>query len=165
MPDGSVDLIYIDPPFNTGKAQTYKRIKTQADSNGDRKGFGGRTYTTQTLSESSYDDVFDDFAAFLIPRLHQAHRLLKEHGSFFLHIDYREAHYCKIWLDKIFGRQQFMNEIIWAYDYGARSKNRWSAKHDTIFWYVKDQKNYTFNYDAIDRIPYLSPGLVGEAKA
>lgn len=165
MPDGSVDLIYIDPPFNTGKPQTYKRIKTQADTNGDRKGFGGRTYTTQTLSESSYDDVFDNFKDFLVPRLHQAHRLLKANGSFFLHIDHREAHYCKIWLDEIFGRQQFMNEIIWAYDYGARSKNRWSAKHDTIFWYVKDQKNYTFNYDAIDRIAYLSPGLVDEAKA
>ena len=58
-----------------------------------------------------------------------------------------------------------MNEIIWAYDYGARSKRKWSPKHDTIFWYAMDPDHYTFNFDAMDRIPYMAPGLVGKEKA
>ena len=162
----SVNLIYIDPPFNTGKLQERTRIKTVRDeAGGDRVGFKGRKYRTEKLGTKAFADEFDDFLEFLEPRLREAHRILAEDGSLFLHIDYREVHYCKVLLDSIFGRECFQNEIIWAYDYGARSKKRWSAKHDSILWYTKDPKRYTFNYDEIDRIPYMAPGLVGEEKA
>ncbi len=165
MPDGEFQLIYIDPPFNTGKAQSRTRIRVTRDDDGDRTGFQGQRYKTHVLGSSAYADAFDDYLAFLRPRLQEAHRVLDDQGSFFFHIDYREVHYCKVMLDKIFGRDSFINEIIWAYDYGARSKTRWSAKHDNILWYAKDPNRYTFNYDAIDRIPYLAPGLVGPEKA
>lgn len=161
----SYDFIYIDPPFNTGRMQTRKRLKTTKDDDGDRVGFKGQRYKTFCVGESSFDDHFVDYIAFLEPRLKEAYRILSHKGSLFFHIDYRESHYCKILLDGIFGRSSFMNEIIWAYDYGARSKSRWSSKHDTIFWYVKDPRNYTFRYDEIDRIPYMAPGLVGPEKA
>ena len=163
--DGSYNLIYIDPPFNTGKTQKRKTIKTIRDDNGDRVGYKGQKYQTIDQGAKSYEDSFDNFKDFIYPRLEEAHRLLTSDGSIFVHIDYREAHYCKIWLDEIFGRDCFMNEIIWAYDYGGRSKKKWSAKHDNIFWYVKDPKNYTFNFDEMDRIPYMAPGLVGPEKA
>lgn len=167
MPDEYVDLIYIDPPFNTGKTQARKRIRTvQAqEGEGDRKGFGGKTYQTEVLGSSDYGDNFDDFDAFIKPRLEQAKRVLKADGSLYFHIDYREVHYCKILLDQIFGRENFLNEIIWAYDFGGRAKNRWPAKHDNILFYAKDQQNYTFNLEDIDRIPYMAPGLVGKEKA
>ena len=162
---GSFDLIYIDPPFNTGKVQSRKRLKTVRDDEGDRIGFQGKRYKTQVLGESSFDDSFGDFMTFVEPRLREAHRLLSPQGSFFFHIDYRESHYCKVMLDEIFGRESFKNEIVWAYDYGARSKKRWSAKHDNIFWYAKDPDDYTYRYDDIDRIRYMAPGLVGPEKA
>ena len=166
IPDGSVNLIYIDPPFNTGKVQKRTQIRTIRDEkNGDRVGFQGKKYKTTKVGTNGFADSFDDFTEFLEPRLAQAHRILAENGSFFLHIDYREVHYCKVLLDRIFGRGCFMNEIIWAYDYGARSKKKWSAKHDNILWYAKDPKNYTFNFDQMDRIPYMAPGLVGPKKA
>lgn len=166
LPDASFDLIYIDPPFNTGKVQTRTRIRTVQDpEGGDRVGFQGKRYRTVRLGSTGFADAFDDFAQFLRPRLLEAHRLLKPEGSFFLHIDYREAHYCKVALDEIFGRDAFLNEIIWAYDYGGRSKKRWSAKHDTIFWYAKTPRSYTFNFEEMDRIPYMAPGLVSKEKA
>ena len=162
---GSFDLIYIDPPFNTGKVQSRTRLRTVRDAAGDRAGFQGNRYRTSRLGTSSFHDSFDDFIEFMAPRLHEAHRLLAPAGSFFLHIDYREVHYCKILLDQIFGRACFINEIIWAYDYGARSKKRWSAKHDNILWYARNPAKYTYRFDDIDRIPYLAPGLVGPEKA
>lgn len=162
---GAFDLIYIDPPFNTGKAQSRKRLKTTRDEQGDRTGFQGKRYRTQVLGESSFHDRFDDYMAFLEPRLREAHRLLAPQGSLFFHIDCRESHYCKVMLDGIFGRDSFQNEIIWAYDYGGRAKRRWPAKHDNIFWYAKDPDNYAYRYEDIDRIPYMAPGLVGPEKA
>jgi site-specific DNA-methyltransferase (adenine-specific) len=165
LPSASVDLIYIDPPFNTGKVQQRTQIKTQADEAGDRTGFSGKRYQTIQVGSRAYTDLFDDYLSFLEPRLVEAYRLLKPHGSLYFHIDYREAHYCKVLLDQIFSRASFLNEIIWAYDYGARSKKKWPAKHDTIFWYARDPQKYTFNYEALDRIPYMAPGLVGPDKA
>lgn len=149
-----VDLIYIDPPFNTGRKQLRNRFHT--DSRG-----------VKICDESyGYDDTYPDFIeGFLTPRMKEAYRILKPTGSLFFHIDYREVHYCKVMLDSIFGRESFMNEIIWAYDYGARTKKKWPAKHDNILWYAKNPNDYTFNYDAMDRIPYMAPGLVGEEKA
>jgi len=165
LPDASVDLIYIDPPFNTGKSQSRTQIKTAADSTGDRTGFQGKRYRTIKVGTKAYADTFDDYLGFIEPRIEEAHRLLKPTGSFFFHIDYREVHYCKVLIDAIFGRASFINEIIWSYDYGARSTKRWSAKHDNILWYAKDPESYTFRYADIDRIPYMAPGLVGPEKA
>jgi site-specific DNA-methyltransferase (adenine-specific) len=165
LPDASYRLIYIDPPFNTGKEQSRRTLETAADPDGKRTGFAGRSYSTKLLSESSYKDSFDDYLAFLAPRLEEAHRLLDDQGTLYFHIDYREAHYCKLLLDEIFGREQFLNEIIWAYDYGARAKSRWPAKHDTILVYVKNAKTYYFNSEAVDREPYMAPGLVTAEKA
>ncbi|MGE3108300.1 MAG: site-specific DNA-methyltransferase [Phycisphaerales bacterium] len=165
FPDASFDLIYIDPPFNTGKVQARTQIQTVRDDNGDRTGFKGQRYRTVKLGTKGYADTFSDYLAFLEPRLEEARRLLKPNGSFFFHIDYREVHYCKVFLDSIFGRESFVNEIIWAYDYGARATRRWSPKHDNILWYARDPENYTYRYDDIDRIPYMAPGLVGPEKA
>jgi site-specific DNA-methyltransferase (adenine-specific) len=165
FPTESVDLIYIDPPFNTGKVQGRTQIKTVRSENGDRVGFQGERYETIKVGTKSYSDLFDDFLGFLEPRLKEAYRILTPSGSMYFHIDYREVHYCKILLDTIFGRECFLNEIIWAYDYGARSKNKWPAKHDNILMYVKNPDDYVFNYDDIERIPYMAPGLVGPEKA
>jgi site-specific DNA-methyltransferase (adenine-specific) len=163
--DGAFQLIYIDPPFNTGHAQTRKTIATEPDARGDRTGFNGRRYKTRLLAESSYRDDFEQYLAFLEPRLREAHRLLSSSGTLYFHIDYREAHYCKLLLDELFGRKCFLNEIVWAYDYGARSKRRWPSKHDTILVYVKDSAGYHFDAEAVDREPYMAPGLVTAEKA
>lgn len=167
LADGCAALIYIDPPFNTGRARRHTRVKVERSTpqDSDRVGFGGQHYKTTRLSSATYGDAFDDFEAFLLPRLQHAHRLLTPTGSFFLHLDPREAHYAKVMADAVFGRDAFLNEIIWAYDFGGRSKRRWPSKHDTILWYAKDPKRYTFHYDAIDRIPYMAPGLVSAEKA
>lgn len=165
FPDESFDLIYIDPPFNTGKRQTRTQIKTVRDDQGDRVGFRGRRYRTVRIGKTEYPDVFSDYMGFLSPRMEEARRLLKPAGSLFFHVDYREVHYCKVMLDQMFGRESFINEIIWAYDYGARTNKRWSPKHDNLLWYARDPKRYTFNHDATDRVPYMAPGLVGAAKA
>ena len=164
--DESFQLVYIDPPFNTGKRQGRRTLETTADaSGGDRTGFGGRRYRTRLLAESSYADHFDDYLTFLAPRLEHARRLLTASGTFYLHVDYREAHYCKLALDEVFGRDCFLNEIIWAYDYGARPKRRWPAKHDTILVYVKTPGGHHFDAVAVDREPYMAPGLVTAEKA
>ena len=165
LEDGAVDLIYIDPPCHTQKQPERRRPKTGRDEDGDRTGFSGRRYRTEELSRLSWNDVFDDYLSFLEPRLVEAHRVLSPTGSFFLHLDYREVHYARVLTDAIFGRTSFQNEIVWAYDYGARSKKRWPAKHDNILWYAKDPANYTFHYAEMARIPYMAPGLVGEEKA
>jgi site-specific DNA-methyltransferase (adenine-specific) len=173
METGCAALIYIDPPFNTGRRQTRARMKTVRDVDGDRIGFGGHRYRTELVSapavatgeSAGYADRFDDFLGFLRPRLVEAHRVLAATGSLFFHIDPREVHYCKVMLDEIFGRECFQNEIIWAYDYGARATKRWPAKHDNILWYTRNPVRYTFNLAESDRIPYMAPGLVGAEKA
>lgn len=186
----SIDLIYIDPPFNTGKTQTRKTIKTIRSKDGDRNGFQGARYKTIEMGQKEYKDSFHNdinglipeeieksyeeiapyasvyyLEQFIKPRILEAYRLLKPHGSLYFHIDYREVHYCKILLDRIFGRECFLNEIIWAYDFGGRAKTKWPAKHDNILFYVKDPKNYVFNTNDIPRIEYMAPGLVGPKKA
>jgi len=163
--DGSFQLIYIDPPFNTGRSQARRTVATVAGEDGDRTGFQGRRYTTKLLAESSYGDSFEDYLAYLGPRLEHARRLLTLSGTLYFHIDYREAHYCKLLLDEIFGRECFLNELIWAYDYGARSRRRWPSKHDTILVYVRDPGAYHFDAEAVDREPYMAPGLVTPEKA
>jgi site-specific DNA-methyltransferase (adenine-specific) len=166
LPDASVELIYIDPPFNTGTTQQRTRIKTVRDAAGDRTGFGGNRYRTEKSANTpAYTDSFDDYLGFLRPRLIEAHRILTPTGSLFVHIDPREVHYVKVMLDGIFTRACFQNEIIWAYDYGARPTKRWPAKHDNILWYTKHPTNYTFHLNATDRIPYMAPALVGPEKA
>jgi site-specific DNA-methyltransferase (adenine-specific) len=163
--DGSFQLVYLDPPFNTGREQTRRTLETVHSEDGDRAGFQGRRYRTRLLAESSYADTFEDYLNFLQPRLQQAHRLLAREGTLYFHIDYREAHYCKLLLDEIFGRECFLNEIVWAYDYGARTRRRWPAKHDTILVYVKDTDSYHFDSEAVEREPYMAPGLVTAEKA
>ncbi|MBC7225089.1 MAG: site-specific DNA-methyltransferase [Anaerolineae bacterium] len=165
MASSSVDLIYIDPPFNTGRTRAHTRLRTVQSEDGDRVGFQGRRYRTVPLGTRSFADVFDDYLAFLEPRLREAHRVLSDKGTLYLHVDYREVHYCKVLLDAIFGRACFLNEIIWAYDYGGRPRRRWPAKHDNILVYVKDPERYVFHAEAVERIPYMAPGLVGPEKA
>jgi site-specific DNA-methyltransferase (adenine-specific) len=163
--DACFQLIYIDPPFNTGRAQVRKTLSVVGDEQGERTGFQGRRYRTRLLAESSYGDAFEDYLGFLAPRLEHARRLLREDGTLYFHIDYREAHRCKLLLDQIFGRECFLNELIWAYDYGARARRRWPAKHDTILVYVKDPAAYFFDSAEVDREPYMAPGLVSAEKA
>jgi site-specific DNA-methyltransferase (adenine-specific) len=165
LPDGAFTLIYLDPPFNTGRAQVRRSMQTPRSATGTRIGFHGLTYETVRGRITTYDDVFADYWAFLEPRLEQAWRLLAHDGTLYLHLDYREVHYAKVLLDQLFGRECFLNEIVWAYDYGARSKSRWPAKHDTILVYVKDPDRYHFDSAAVDREPYMAPGLVGPEKA
>jgi site-specific DNA-methyltransferase (adenine-specific) len=165
IPSESVQLIYIDPPFNTGRTQTRGTTTTTRTDAGNRVGFKGQRYEVVRETVLSYDDEFEDFWSFLEPRLEEAWRLLNETGTLYLHLDYREAHYAKVLLDALFGRECFLNEIIWAYDYGARAKKKWPAKHDNILVYVKDPENYTFNNEAVDREPYMAPGLVTPEKA
>ena len=167
LADESVDLVYLDPPFNTGRRQRRERLRTTraAADAGDRTGFGGRPYETVRLGARSFDDAFDDYLAFLEPFLTEAWRLLKPSGSLYLHLDYREVHYAKLLLDGIFGRECFLNEIVWAYDYGGRPRDRWPAKHDTILFYAKESGRHLFNADEVERIPYMAPGLAGPEKA
>ena len=162
--DASVQLVYIDPPFNTGRKQTRGKSETSRVETGGRVGFKGQQYEIIRETVLSYDDEFADYWSFLEPRLEQAWRILNETGTLYLHLDYREAHYAKVLLDALFGRDCFLNEIIWAYDYGGKAKNKWPSKHDTILVYVKDPKKYFFNNAEVDREPYMAPGLVTPEK-
>ena len=180
LSDGQIGLVYVDPPFNTGKRQELRQLRCrqlsdkEATGSGSTvanrarsfyRGFGDRLYAREEVSRIGYDDKRADYISWLREIMTEAHRVLSPQGSLFLHLDCRESHYAKVMLDEVFGRDCFQNEIIWSYDFGARSKKKWSAKHDTILWYSKDSSRYCFNYDAIDRIPYLAPGLVGAEKA
>jgi site-specific DNA-methyltransferase (adenine-specific) len=165
LPSGSVALVYLDPPFNTGRTRRRTTLRTTRHERGDRVGFGGHRYRTEVVATRAYEDAYDDYLAFLEPHLAEVRRVLRDDGSLFLHLDPREAHYAKVCLDGIFGRESFQNEIVWAYDFGGRAKRRWPAKHDTILWYTAHPERYVFRYDDIDRIPYLAPGLVGPEKA
>ena len=160
----SAQLIYIDPPFNTGRTQTRGTTTTTRNEDSNRVGFKGQRYDIVKETVLSYDDEFEDFWSFLEPRLEEAWRLLNETGTLYLHLDYREAHYAKVLLDSLFGRECFLNEIIWAYDYGGKSKNKWPSKHDTILVYVKNPAKYYFNSTEVDREPYMAPGLVTPEK-
>jgi site-specific DNA-methyltransferase (adenine-specific) len=166
LPEAFFDLIYMDPPFNTGRAQARRSLSVVADAEGgDRVGFGGRRYRSELLRTLAYDDAFDDYLRFLAPRLERARDLLASHGTLYFHIDYREAHYCKLLLDEVFGRDAFLNELIWSYDYGAKPRRRWPAKHDTILVYVRTPGGHFFDADAVEREPYMAPGLVSAEKA
>ncbi len=165
LPDAFAQLIYVDPPFNTGKTQQRRTLRTVRDEAGDRTGFAGRRYATSEIGRRGYLDVHDDYLGTLEPLVHEAKRLLTPSGTLYLHIDYREAHYVKVLLDSVFGRDAFLNELIWAYDFGGRARDRWPAKHDTILVYVRTPGGHFFDQDAVERIPYLAPGLVGPEKA
>nr|WP_238147635.1 MULTISPECIES: site-specific DNA-methyltransferase [unclassified Kocuria] len=166
LPSSEFSMIYVDPPFNTGRAQVRRSLRNQRvePDQADRKGFKGQSYTSVLESLSRYDDAFEDYWSFLLPRLEKARELLAESGTLYLHLDYREVHYAKVMCDMIFGRECFLNEIIWAYDYGARAKKRWPAKHDNILVYVKNPKKYHFDSEEVDREPYMAPGLVTPEK-
>ena len=166
LPDGAFDVVYADPPFNTGRTQRHVATRVTAVADGERTGFAGRRYTAEIVSAMAYADPAQaHYLDWLAPRLEEVRRVLADHGTLYFHIDYREAHYCKVLLDRLFGRECFLNEIIWAYDYGGRPKRRWPAKHDTILVYVKDRDRYHFDDDEVDREPYMAPGLVTPEKA
>ena len=165
FPDEAFRMIYIDPPFNTGRVQRRETLRTVRSAEGNRLGFKGQTYASVRERVVQYDDSFTDYWGFLEPRLEEAWRLLTEDGTLYLHLDYREAHYAKVLLDALFGRECFLNEIIWAYDYGARSKRKWPTKHDNILVYVKNPDEYFYDGQTVDREPYMAPGLVTPEKA
>jgi site-specific DNA-methyltransferase (adenine-specific) len=166
LPDGAFELIYIDPPFNTGTTRRHRSVTVVRDEEGDvRSGFGGHRYATRERSSMDYADRYEDYLGFLVPKLTRARELLAPEGTLYVHLDYREAHYAKVALDTIFGRECFLNEIVWAYDYGAKTTRRWPAKHDTILVYVRDPKRYLFDTEAVEREPYMAPGLVSAEKA
>ena len=165
LPREHARLIYIDPPFNTGREQSRQRMRVRATAEGTRQGFGGRCYEVERLQSPSYEDEFEDYVSFLLRRIEAALPCLTLDGSLFVHLDYREAHYVKVALDRLLGRDHFRNEIVWAYDFGGRPKRWWPTKHDTLFWYVLDPKRYVFQFEEMDRIPYMAPGLVGKEKA
>lgn len=207
-PDGSFALVYLDPPFNTGRTRskavesaTWTPPVEEAEDAASlevpasvtatesaaavardpnmlefpeeeappapvvQRGFHGREYARLRGDLRTYDDRFDDYWGFLEPRLTEAWRLLADDGTLYLHLDYREVHYAKVMCDALFGRDRFLNELIWAYDYGAKTKRRWPTKHETILVYVKNPASYFFDSDAVDREPYMAPGLVTAEKA
>ena len=164
LPAGAFDLIYVDPPFNTGRTQRRRTLEVVRDDEGDRFGFGGAT----RLLRGRLDGLRG--RDHRLPRLSRAPPArgppaARPHGTLYVHLDYREAHYVKLLLDEIFGRECFLNELIWAYDYGAKPKRRWPAKHDTILVYVRTPGAHHFDADAVEREPYMAPGLVTAEKA
>ncbi len=165
LPDGAFTVVYLDPPFNTGRSQTRQSTTSVRSASGPVVGFKGQRYERIRGDLMAYDDEFEDYWSFLEPRLAEAWRLLADDGTLYLHLDYREAHYAKVLLDALFGRDCFLNEIIWAYDYGGKSKRRWPTKHDTILVYVKSPQRYFFDSESVDREPYMAPGLVTPEKA
>ena len=165
LPAGFARLVYVDPPFNTGQRQQRRRIRAQEDAAGERTGFRGRRYRVTGLESASYTDRRDDWLDFLMERLEASLRCLTPDGSLFVHLDPRESHYAKVALDGLLGRERFMNEIVWAYDFGGRGKRRWPAKHDVILWYALEPGQHVFDLEAVDRIPYMAPGLVSPEKA
>lgn len=165
LPPAFARLAYLDPPFNTGRVQRRDRMRVSRDADGARAGFHGARYRVEREKSATFVDRFDDFVGFLMPRIEATVRCLLPDGSLFVHLDAREVHYVKVALDQLLGRDRFMNEIIWSYDFGGRPKTRWPQKHDTILWYALDPKAYVFDYDAMDRIPYMAPGLVTKEKA
>jgi site-specific DNA-methyltransferase (adenine-specific) len=166
LPERFARLVYIDPPFNTGRRQKRDRMRVaESDGPGTRTGFGGRRYDVERLESGSYADRYGDYTAFLLPRIQAALRCMTPDASLVVHLDSHEVHYVKVALDALLGRASFMNEIVWAYDYGGRPKNRWPSKHDTLLWYALDPSDYVFDFEAMDRIPYMAPGLVTPEKA
>jgi site-specific DNA-methyltransferase (adenine-specific) len=165
LPDGCAGLVYADPPFNTGSRRDGFRLRTQRDADGDRAGFGGVTYRSHRTDVASFDDSFDDYTGWLRPRLEESRRILAAHGTLYLHVDPRESHYCKVLLDRVFGRDCFINEVIWAYDYGARTTSRWPAKHDVILVYARNAGAHHFDLAEVERIPYMAPGLQTRERA
>lgn len=159
LPVGCAGLVYVDPPFNTGGTRTAVITSATADETANRLGFAGRHYRVERQSGARYNDRFDDYISWLRPRLEETRRILAAHGSLYFHIDPRESHYCKVLLDEIFGRECFLNEVVWAYDYGARTTRRWPAKHDVILVYVKDPLGYHFDASEVAREPYMAPRL------
>jgi site-specific DNA-methyltransferase (adenine-specific) len=164
LPDGAFDMVYVDPPFNTGRVQRRERLRVVADDGGDRAWFAGRRYRSESRGALAFDDAFDDYLGFLMPKLAEARRVLAAHGTLYVHLDPRESHYVKVALDRLFGRACFLNEIVWAYDYGGRPRRRWPPKHDTILVYVRDPAAYHFDDAEVDREPYMAPGLVTPEK-
>lgn len=167
LPDAAFQLVYVDPPFNTGSRRRRRTLRTTRaqDSGGDRTGFANRRYTTEEVGARAFADRFDDYSGFLAPKLEHARRLLTADGTLYVHLDYREAHYVKVLLDEIFGRDAFLNELIWAYDFGGRAADRWPQKHDTILVYTRTPGGHHFDRQAVDRIPYMAPGLVSPEQA
>ncbi|MGI9033498.1 MAG: DNA-methyltransferase [Acidimicrobiales bacterium] len=165
LPSESIELIYIDPPFGTGQVRRLQSIRTGAGDK-TRNGFGRRTYNFEVVSAHNYRDdmALEEYLGFLYERLVEIHRLLTQDGSLYLHLDFHTVHFARLMLDEVFGPEHFLNEIIWAYDYGGRARDRWARKHDNILWYAKSEK-WKYNREEIDRIPYMAPGLVGAEKA
>jgi len=169
LPKCSCSLIYIDPPFNSGKVQ-YRDVVSVARAGGvgDRIGFGDKRYKVLSshMNVGSFNDSFNDYEHWLVSRIEAAIDCLTDNGSLIVHQDCWEVHYIKVALDKLFGsRDHFINEIIRSYDYGGKSRKRWPRGHENLLWYAVNPRDFIFNHDDIDRVPYMAPKLVGPVKA
>ncbi|MDT2840935.1 site-specific DNA-methyltransferase [Vagococcus carniphilus] len=142
---GKVDLIYIDPPYDS-KADYKMKVKPK----------GQKEVLTDSLSfeEKQYGDIWtnDEYLQFMYERLICLRELLSEEGSIFLHVDYHKAAHLKLIMDEVFGQSNFRNEIIWSYSTLGRPNDRFAQKHDNIYWYGKTSNTF-FNLNGA-KVPY-----------
>lgn len=148
---GKIDLIYIDPPFDS-KADYKKKIKM--------KNTGTALSDTSTFEEKQYGDIWtnDEYLQFMYERFILIRELLSERGSLYVHCDWHKVHHLRMVLDEVFGPSNFRNEVIWWYLWGGRGKTQWNSKHDNILFYSKSD-NWTFNYmDVLDEHTLMTEG-------
>jgi site-specific DNA-methyltransferase (adenine-specific) len=165
-----VDLIYLDPPFNSKRiysapigskaaGSSFKDMWTWEDVNEEYLNALAENYPALAEFIASigaiHSEAMKAYLTYMARRIIEMYRILKDTGSLYLHCDPTASHYLKVVLDEIFGKNNFRNEITWCYGSGGASKSHFSRKHDTIFWYSKSQK-IIFNIDDV-REPYSSP--------
>ena len=138
---GKIDLIYIDPPFDS-KADYKKKI--------DLKGIGKAMGDSSSFEEKQYGDIWtnDEYLQFMYERLTILRELLSDTGCIYLHCDWHKSHHLRMLMDEVFGSDKFVNEVIWHYSGAGTPKGCWAKRHDNLFLYSKTSK-YTFNADEV----------------
>lgn len=139
---GKVDLIYIDPPFDSNADYKKKIVLNGEKINNDQNVF----------EEKQYTDIWsnDEYLQFMYERIILLKELLSEKGAIYLHCDSKKSHHLRCILDEVFGQENFLNDVVWCYSDAANSKKYWNTKHDTILYYKKGS-HWTFNYEKVLR--------------